>query len=226
MIEFEKNYDPLQDECRLTEIVFILDKSGSMEGLESDSVGGFNAMLKDQENLDCPAYVSTYLFNEKSHLIHDRIDIKKCPAMKISDFRVGGSTALIDTIGHAIDHIGTIHKYARLEDLPDTTIFVIITDGLENSSYLYTSDQVKRMIEEKKSESSWEFIFLGANIDSVETAANLGINENRVSNYINDMDGIELNFRAINNLLDEFRTNCIISDDWLDDIEEDYESNR
>ena len=177
----------------LTEMVFILDKSGSMSGLEADTIGGFNGMIEKQKKEEGEALVSTVLFSDESHVIHDRVDLQKIEPMTDRQYYVGGCTALIDAIGGAIHHIGNVHKYAREEDRPEHTIFVITTDGMENASRHYTSDKVKSMVKRQKEEYGWEFLFLGANIDAVETAARFGINEDRAVNFCNDAQGQALN---------------------------------
>lgn len=159
----------------ITELVFILDRSGSMSGLEGDTIGGFNAMIQKQKKEDGEAYVSTILFDNVSDVLHDRIKLKDVPKMTGKDYTVRGCTALIDAIGGAIHHIGNIHKYARPEDVPAHTMFIITTDGMKNASVRYSSDEVKKMIERQKEEYGWEFLFIGANIDAVETAAQFGI---------------------------------------------------
>ena len=158
----------------LTELVFILDRSGSMAGLEGDTIGGFNAMIAKQKKADGEAYVSTVLFDNESVVIHDRVDIQKITPMTEEQYSVRGCTALLDAIGKAIHHIGNVHKYAREEDRPEHTLFVITTDGMENASHRYTAEQVKQKIERQKQKYGWEFIFLGANIDAVETASCIG----------------------------------------------------
>ena len=173
----------------LTELVFILDRSGSMEGLEADTVGGFNAMLRKQREQEGEAYVSTVLFNQESHVLHDRLPLSQVPDMTRKDYQVGGCTALIDAIGGAIKHISTIHKYARPEDVPAHTMFVITTDGMENVSRQFTANQVHRMIKRQKKTHGWEFLFIGANIDAVETASQYGIDESRAVNYHADNKG-------------------------------------
>ncbi|MEE1026588.1 MAG: hypothetical protein U0L55_06260, partial [Acutalibacteraceae bacterium] len=159
----------------ITELVFILDRSGSMSGLESDTIGGFNSMIEKQKKEDTPCYVSTILFNGESEVIHDREKLVEIQPMTDRDYVVGGCTALIDAIGGAIYHIGNIHKYARPEDVPEHTMFVITTDGQENANHRYTSEEVKKMIEHRREKYDWEFLFIGANIDAVETAARYGI---------------------------------------------------
>ncbi len=173
-------------ENNITELVFILDKSGSMAGMESDTIGGFNAMIEKQKEVEGKAYVSTVLFSNFSEVIHDRVPIDEIEPMTDKDYRVGGCTALLDAIGGAVKHINNIHKYARPEDVPDHTIFVITTDGLENASRTFNSDSVKKLIKEQE-EKGWEFVFVAANIDSVETAATIGIARDRaVSYYVAD----------------------------------------
>ena len=159
----------------ITELVFILDRSGSMAGLESDTIGGFNSMIQKQKKEDGECFVSTVLFDNESEVLHDRIKLDDVPEMTDDDYIVRGCTALIDAIGDAIHHIGNIHKYARPEDVPENTMFVITTDGMENASHRYNSEEVKKMIERQKEEFGWEFLFIGANIDAVETAARYGI---------------------------------------------------
>ena len=175
----------------LTELVFILDRSGSMAGLEGDTIGGFNAMIQKQKQEPGEAYVSTILFDNVSEVIHDRVKIRSVRKMTSRDYTVRGCTALIDAIGGAIKHISNIHKYARPEDVPEHTMFIITTDGMENASRTYSSDEVKRMIEQQKEEHGWEFLFIGANIDAVETAARIGINRNRAVNYGADSEGTQ-----------------------------------
>ena len=167
----------------LTEMVFILDRSGSMSGLEADTIGGFNGMIERQKKEEGEALVSTVLFSNESKVIHDRVALDKIEPLTDKQYYVGGCTALIDAIGGAIHHIGNVHKYARDEDRPERTIFVITTDGMENASHRYTSDQVKAMVERQKEKYGWEFLFLGANIDAVETAARIGIRRDRAVNY-------------------------------------------
>lgn len=169
-------------ENNITELVFILDKSGSMAGMESDTIGGFNAMIEKQKEVEGKAYVSTVLFSNFSEVIHDRVPIEKIEPMTEKNYRVGGCTALLDAIGGAVKHINNIHKYARPEDVPDHTIFVITTDGLENASRTFNSDSVKKLIKEQE-EKGWEFVFVAANIDSVETAATIGIARDRAISY-------------------------------------------
>ena len=208
----------------VTELVFILDCSGSMAGLESDTIGGFNAMINQQKKLDGDCYVSTILFNNKSQTLHDRLKIIQVPQMTDNDYTVGGCTALIDALGETIEHIENIHKYARDEDVPVHTMFVITTDGMENASHKYTSAQVKAKIESKKEESGWEFLFIAANIDAVETAAQYGISEDRAVNYHADAKGTKVLYDAVSNAVSSFRTDNSFVDDWSKALFTDYTS--
>ncbi|MDO4939506.1 MAG: VWA domain-containing protein [Lachnospiraceae bacterium] len=207
----------------LTEMVFILDRSGSMSGLESDTIGGFNAMIEKQKKEDGEAYVSTVLFNDYSKVLHDRIDIQKIEKLTDNDYQVGGCTALIDAIGDAIHHIGNIHKYARPEDVPEYTIFAITTDGMENASHKYSSADVKKAIERQKEKYGWEFIFVGANIDAVETAAQYGIDSHHAVNYVHDGEGTIKNYNAMCVAMSSIRECGCISEDWKAEVKEDYE---
>ena len=208
----------------LTEMVFILDKSGSMAGLEADTVGGFNSMIERQKQQEGEAYVSTVLFSNESTVIHDRVDVRKIEPLTERQYRVGGCTALIDAIGGAIHHIGCVHRYARPEDVPEHTVFVITTDGMENASHRYTSDQVKQMVKRQKEKYGWEFLFLAANIDAVETAARFGIAEDRAVNFRNDGEGQRLNYRVVGDTVSCIRASKAVDRAWKCRIEEDYES--
>lgn len=210
----------------ITELVFILDRSGSMSGLEGDTIGGFNAMIQKQKKEDGEAYVSTILFDNVSEVLHDRIKLKDVPKMTGKDYTVRGCTALIDAIGGAIHHIGNIHKYARPEDVPAHTMFIITTDGQENASHRYSSDEVKKMIESKKEKYGWEFLFIGANIDAVETAARFGINRNRAVNYNADSKGTQVLYETLSAPISAMRADAAISDDWSQSIEEDYNNRK
>ncbi|MBQ8975725.1 MAG: VWA domain-containing protein, partial [Oscillospiraceae bacterium] len=181
----------------ITELVFLLDRSGSMAGLESDTIGGFNALIEKQRRQDGKCYVSTVLFDHVSQVLHDRVELSEVPDMTAEDYTVRGSTALIDAIGCAIHHIGNIHKYARQEDVPEHTVFIITTDGMENASHIYSSDRVKRMIQHEKEKYGWEFLFIGANIDSVETAKHFGIGADRAVNYHADSRGTSVVFGTL-----------------------------
>lgn len=189
----------------LTEVVFILDKSGSMSGLEADTIGGFNSMLAKQRNEDGEAYISTVLFNHRNKILHDRTPISEVSPMNSTQYYVGGTTALLDAIGGAVHHISNVHKYIREEDKPEKTLFIIITDGMENSSHMYSSEAVKAMIEEKKTKDGWEFLFLGANIDAIETASNFGINADRAIDYECDGEGTQLNYEVISETVSAVR---------------------
>ena len=210
----------------LTELVFILDCSGSMSGMESDTIGGFNAMIAKQQREEGKAYVSTVLFNHASRVIHDRIPVKEVPQMTDVDYQVGGTTALLDAIGGAIHHIGNIHKYARTEDVPGHTLFVITTDGLENASHRYTSEEVKQMIERQKEKYGWEFLFVGANIDAVETARNIGIREDRAVNYKADEIGTQILYKTVTEAVSHVHTNRPLSSEWGRALEEDRKTRK
>ncbi|MBR4459835.1 MAG: VWA domain-containing protein [Clostridia bacterium] len=206
----------------LTELVLILDQSGSMHGLEKDTIGGFNSMIDKQRDEAGEALVSTVLFSGDSVVLHDRIPLEKVPEMTARDYRPGGCTALIDAIGGAIHHIGNIHKYARAEDVPEHTVFVIITDGMENASRRYTADRVREMIRRQKEKYGWEFLFLAANIDAVQTAARYGIDEDRAVEFRNDSDGQALNYRVVSEAVACVRASAPMSADWKDAIEQDF----
>ena len=192
----------------ITEIVFILDRSGSMSGFEADTIGGFNATIEKQKEQDGKVYVSTVLFDNISEVIHDRIDINEIKRMTRRDYQVGGCTALLDAIGGAIHHIGNIHKYARQEDIPEHTIFIITTDGMENASHRYSKDRIKEMIKRQTEKYGWEFIFLAANIDAVETAENIGIRKERAANYPQTKDGVYRSYCAMSEAISTVRRNC------------------
>ena len=206
----------------LTEMVFILDRSGSMHGLEVDTIGGFNAMIDKQREEDGAAYVSTVLFNTDSHVLHDRVEIGRVAPMTCRDYRVGGCTALLDAVGKAIHHIGNVHKYAREEDVPEHTLFVITTDGMENASRFYTAEKVRAIIERQKQKYGWQFIFLGANIDAVETARTMGIGEEMAATYRSDEEGTRMNYEAVSEAASCIRSSGSVSREWKRRIE-DYE---
>lgn len=206
----------------LTELVFILDRSGSMSGLEEDTIGGFNSMIKKQKKEEGEALISTVLFDNVSEVLHDRINIREIRPMTETDYTVRGCTALLDAIGGAIHHIGNIHKYARPEDVPEHTMFVITTDGLENASRRYASDKVKQMIERQKEKYGWEFLFLGANIDAVETAKSFGISEDRAVNYHADSKGTQLNYQVVSDAICAMRCSQPLPAGWKAPIEEDF----
>ena len=210
----------------LTEIVFILDRSGSMSGLETDTIGGFNAMIEKQKKTPGEALVSTVLFDHQRIVLHDRAKIQDIKPITDQDYTVRGSTALLDAIGFSIHHIGNVHKYAREEDIPEHTIFVITTDGMENASGHYDSDKVKQMIERQKSKYGWEFLLLGANIDAVETACAFGIAEDRAVNYHADSTGTRLNYEVVGSAIAGVRCGAPMSADWKADIEADFEERK
>ena len=206
----------------LTELVFILDRSGSMSGLERDTIGGFNSMIEKQKKQSGECYVSTVLFDNESEVLHDRIRLEDVPEMSDRDYTVRGSTALIDAIGGAIHHIGNVHKYARPEDVPENTVFIITTDGYENSSHVYSSDKVKAMIKRQKEKYGWEFLFIGANIDAVETAAHYGIDKDRAVNYMADSIGTHVLYESVGNAVCSVRSKNKIDSDWVKAINADY----
>ncbi len=210
----------------LTEIVFIVDRSGSMEGLEADTIGGFNAMLRKQKDTPGETLVSTVLFDSESRVLHDRIDVETVPFMTDEDYTVGGCTALLDAVGGAIRHIGTIHRYARREDVPARTLFVITTDGMENASHRYSLRKVREMIRQQKEEHGWEFLFLGANMDAVKTARQVGISEDRAVTYHADREGTRLNFKVLGEAIRDYRRTASLSSDWKRDIERDFEERK
>ena len=207
----------------LTEIVFILDRSGSMNGLERDTIGGFNSMIEQQKKAEGEALISTVLFDNVSEVLHDRVNVKDIRPMTDRDYTVRGCTALLDAIGGAIHHIGNVHKYARPEDVPEHTMFVITTDGMENASRRYNSEKVKQMIERQKAKYGWEFLFLGANIDAGREAEKIGIARNRSVTYENDSKGVELNFKAVGKAISKAVESDammdFMDDHWADEIE-------
>ena len=207
----------------LTEIVFILDRSGSMSGLEKDTIGGFNTTIEKQKQEEGEAIVSTVLFDNDMEVLHDRVSLEKVAPLTDKEYYARGCTALLDAIGGAIHHIGNVHKYAREEDRPEKTIFVITTDGYENASRRYTSDRVKQMVERQKQKYGWEFIFLGANIDAIETARNFGIDEERAANYVPDGAGIGVMYEAQCCLMSDIRQNRKNERGWKKNVDADYQ---
>lgn len=210
----------------LTELVFILDRSGSMSGLESDTIGGFNSMIAKQQKEEGEAIVSTVLFDDVTDVIHDRVAIGDVKKLTEDDYFVRGCTALLDAVGGAIHHIGNVHKYAREEDRPAKTLFVITTDGLENASRNYAFKDVKKMIERQKEKYGWEFLFLGANIDAVETARHFGISEDRAVNYHSDSEGTQLNYEVVSEAICAVRCSAPLGADWKKRIDEDYKARK
>lgn len=210
----------------ITELVFILDRSGSMSGLESDTIGGFNSMIEKQKKIDGTCYVSTILFDNSSRVLHDRIPLDNVPKMTECDYTVGGCTALIDAIGGAIHHISNIHRYARPEDVPEHTMFVITTDGLENASHIYTSEEVKQMVKKEQEKYGWEFLFIGANIDAVETAKSYGFREDRAVNYHADSKGTAVVYDTVAEAALCYRSAQPMKASWSDRINKDYKSRK
>ena len=207
----------------LTELVMILDRSGSMGGLERDTIGGYNSMLRKQREADGEVLVSTVLFDDRSEVLYDRVPLEKLPQMTEKEYNVRGSTALLDALGGAIHHIGNVHKYAREEDRPEKTIFVITTDGMENASREYSYENVKEMVEHQKEKYGWEFLFLGANIDAIETAGRFGISADRAANYNSDHEGTALNYEVLGETVRAMRVSTApIGASWKKRIEEDY----
>ena len=205
----------------VTELVFILDRSGSMAGLESDTIGGFNALLAKQKNEDGDCFVSTVLFDNRCEVLHDRVPLEKVKPLTDKDYTVRGCTALIDALGGAIHHIGNIHKYARREDVPARTLFVIITDGMENASRLYSRAKVREMIERQRTQYGWEFLFLGANIDAEDAAEEIGIPKEFAVEHISDSKGTQVNFGSISKVIGSVRRCEAVPADWADDIKAD-----
>ena len=210
----------------LTELVFILDRSGSMQGLERDTIGGFNAMLQKQKKAPGEALVSTVLFDDRAEVLHDRLRLRKVRPMTQREYFVRGCTALLDAVGGAIHHISNIHKYARPEDVPAHTLFVITTDGMENASRRYAAEEVRALIRRQQEKYGWEFLFLGANIDAVQTAGRLGICPDRAANYHCDSRGTRLNYEALSQAVSAVRASVPLDAHWKGAIEEDFRSRR
>ena len=209
----------------MTELVFILDRSGSMAGLEADTIGGFNSMLSKQRSTPGKAVVSTLLFDHECQVLHDRVPLDEVRDMSREDYCVRGCTALLDAVGGAIHHIGNIHKYARREDVPEKTLFIITTDGMENASKRYDYRKVREMIERQKEKYGWEFLFLGANIDAAREAARFGIGADKAVTYCSDSVGTRLNYDVIGDAVAEYRTapSCCktVGAGWKRRIDED-----
>lgn len=213
----------------LTEIVFILDRSGSMSGLEADTIGGFNSMIDKQKKQEGEAYVSTVLFDDRSEVLHDRVPMSKVPVMTDEEYYVRGCTALLDAVGGAIHHIGNVHKYAREEDRPEKTLFVITTDGMENASRQYSYEKVQKMIKRQQEKHGWEFIFIGANIDAVQEAKKFGIKKERAVNYVHDEEGTETLYQSVGKAVCAMRmadasnaARAMDECEWEEDIRNDY----
>ena len=210
----------------LCEVVFILDRSGSMSGLEADTIGGFNATLEKQKKEKGDVVWSTVLFDDKHEVIHDRVPIAKIEKLTDREYYVRGCTALLDAVGRAIHHIGNVHKYARPEDVPGKTLFVITTDGMENASREYTYAGVKQMIQRQTEKYGWEFLFLGANMDAVSVAGRMGIRAERSATFINDGKGIETNYRAVSDAMSDLRAVGCIDPGALEEVRKDYKKRK
>ncbi len=214
-----------------TEIVYILDRSGSMGGLEADTIGGFNSMMEKQKKTGEKAVVSTVLFDDECEVLHDRISIDRVEKMTDEDYYVRGCTALLDAVGGAIHHIGNVHKYARPEDRPEKTIFVITTDGMENASSHYSYDKVQKMVKRQQKKYGWEFIFIGANIDAYAEAQRFGIRKDRAVNYVCDDIGTANVYAGVSkavcsvmiaNNIEEMEE-CLSDSGWDEEINADYQ---
>ena len=214
----------------LTEIVFILDRSGSMSGLESDTIGGFNSMIEKQKKEEGKAVISTILFDDTTEVLHDRVKLKHVDPITDNDYYVRGCTALLDAIGGAIRHTIRVRKELPEEKRPEKTIFIITTDGMENASRRYSYKKIKQMIEHERKKYHWEFIFLGANIDAVAEAGKLGISEKRASRYECDEAGTAMNFSVMSKMVGAVRAcedvcmveDCLDEEDFLEEIRDDY----
>ena len=209
----------------MTELIFILDRSGSMSGLERDTIGGFNSMIEKQKKEEGEAVVSTVLFDSESVVIHDRLPLDKVPRMTEEEYFTRGCTALLDAVGGAIHHIGNVHKYARKEDVPEKTMFIITTDGYENASHLYDYGKVRKLIEQKK-KRGWEFLFLGANIDAAAEAKRFGISADRAVNYKCDEAGTALNYEVVAETICDVRASRPIQAGWKKRIDEDFRKRK
>jgi len=212
---------------KLTEIVFILDRSGSMAGLEADTIGGFNSLIARQKKEEGEAILSTVLFDDRCEVLHDRVPLDQIQPMTDRDYYVRGCTALLDAVGGAIHHIRKIHKHTRAEDRPEKTLFVITTDGMENASKKYSYQKVKEMVEHQKSRHGWEFLFLGANIDAAEVAGRFGINREHAANYHSDAAGTALNYQVLNKAISQVRA-CSqpLAANWKAEIDQDYQCRK
>ena len=211
---------------KFTEIVFILDRSGSMAGLEADTIGGFNSLIQKQKKEEGRALVSTVLFDDKTEVLHDRKELDKIEPLTDKDYYVRGCTALLDAVGGAIHHIGNVHKYARAEDRPEKTLFIITTDGMENASKRYGYEKVKRMIERQKKRYGWEFLFLGANIDAVSVAGQFGIAPEKAVRFHCDEQGTALNYRVLSETIAKVRCGAPMAANWKAEIEADYQNRK
>ena len=215
----------MKNKNNITELVFIIDRSGSMSGLESDTIGGFNSLIKKQKKEKGQCFVSTVLFSDESEVIHDRLPLDKIKEMTEDDYCPNGCTALIDAIGGAIKHISAVHRYIRPEDVPEHTMFVITTDGLENASHKFSAKEVKKMVKDKENDG-WEFLFIGANIDSIKTADSFGIRSDRAVNYRADKKGTSVLYDTVCLQVSNIRNRKKVSADWSKPIEEDFEKRK
>jgi uncharacterized protein YegL len=210
----------------ITELVFILDRSGSMSGLEADTIGGFNSLIEKQKKQPGQCYVTTILFDNVTEVVHDRVELSQVQPMTDQDYTVRGCTALLDAVGSAIHHISQIHHYARPEDVPEHTMFVITTDGMENASHRYDGARVKQMVEHEKEKYGWEFLFLGANIDAVGTASRFGIGADRAVNYRADAQGTQVIYDTVADTVCQMRASAPISAEWSAKIKKDFQRKR
>ena len=213
-------------EKKFVEIVFILDRSGSMEGLEKDTIGGFNGMIAKQKKEEGKVFISTVLFDDRTEVLHDRVDLEDIQPMTEKEYYVRGSTALLDAVGGAIHHIGLIHKYARKEDRPDKTMFVIMTDGYENASRQYRYEDIRRMIERQKEKYGWEFMFIGANMDAISEAAKYGINADMAVEYCCDSAGTAVSYDALGDAVSAMRVCGAVPVGWKKKIVKDYKNRK
>ena len=205
----------------MIELVFILDESGSMRGLEKDTIGGFNSTIDKQKKEDGECLVSTVCFSNSQRVVHDRVNLRDVKELTEDDYRPCGSTALIDTVASSIKHIKMVHRYIRKEDRPDKVMFIITTDGMENASHKYSLAETKKMIEECK-ENGWEFIFLAANIDAYETARDYGFDEGSTVNYVNDEEGNDIKFCCVDKAISSIRTSGVLDREWNIEAKEDF----
>ena len=215
----------------LTELVFILDKSGSMSGLEKDTIGGFNSMIADQKKEEGEVIISTVLFDTYVKVLHDRKDIRKVSKLTDKDYRPGGCTALLDALGNAISHIESVQMDMPEDERPAKTMFVITTDGQENSSREYTYANIKKMVRKMQQKKDWEFLFLGANMDAIGAAADIGIRADRAVRYECDSAGTALNYSVLSKTVGKFRAakaECVGAalENWQEDIEQDFETRK
>ena len=209
----------------LTEIIYILDRSGSMSGLEKDTIGGYNSFLEKQKNEEGDAVVTTVLFDDKYDIVHDRVDIKKVKPLTNKEYFARGMTALLDAIGKTISSVDARHRNALDSEVPAKTVVVITTDGYENASAEYSLEKVRAMIEKQKETAGWEFLFLGANIDAVSTAKSFGISEKFAATYEADEEGTALNFESVSDAVSDVRACRPMGGTWKERID-NYRKNK